>query len=396
MKILFLKAHVSAYTKKDGTFVAAHEDTRPSAKKEPAKPQKPAGRTADKLEAGGFTESAYAGTSGDPATKIYGYKENVPGSMENYFGGIFASGDKNVAESHGKNMQEFRYKPDALLDDDGFRDAMYSSDEGPAALEKVAKEKLYETLPEDEFDDLIEFLVGDKNINDDDFVSGNDRLGDILGYHEDYEIDFALQGLRGEIARRLGYSVVEMPDEHGTSLLVLGGDGVDFVSHEALSKAASLAQPTPAQAAAGNYKKRRFYWRGIEISIEQEKGSVRSGVDPDGNKWSVTMKHPYGYLRRTLGVDGDQFDCFIGHNMEADNVYVVTAMTPGRWSEPDEQKAMIGFDSEAEARAAFKEHYDDDRFLGSVKTMTVAEFVAKVKATNDNPSMIKAMIIFRK
>lgn len=155
------------------------------------------------------------------------------------------------------------------------------------------------------------------------------------------------------------------------------------------------AQPTPAQAAAGNYKKRRLPWRGFEIAIEQEAGSVRSGVDPDGNKWSVTMKYPYGYLRRTLGVDGDQFDCFLGPNLDADTVYVITTMTPGRWAEPDEQKAMIGFDSEADARAAFKMHYDDDRFMGAVKAMSVKEFVAKVRATNAKPQMLKSIVFLR-
>lgn len=155
------------------------------------------------------------------------------------------------------------------------------------------------------------------------------------------------------------------------------------------------AQLTPAQKAAGNYKKRRVYWRGFEIAIEQEKGSVRSGVDPDGKSWSVTMRYPYGYLRRTLGVDGDQFDCFLGPDIEnADTVYVATTMTPGRWSEEDEQKAMIGFPSEQAAREAFLSHYDDPRFLGSIKAMPVAEFVKKVKATRKNPAMIKSRVIF--
>lgn len=38
-RILFLKAHVSAYTKKDGTFVAAHEDKRLAAKPRATSPK---------------------------------------------------------------------------------------------------------------------------------------------------------------------------------------------------------------------------------------------------------------------------------------------------------------------------------------------------------------------
>lgn len=255
--IVLLKAQVKGYTRKDGTYVkphnrrsigqasddnvrerpvgerpAAKDDKTPTIKKKSTDTDKqPNWRTAEELEADGFTEAAYAGTAGSPATKIYGYKENTPG--ENYFGGIFASNSKQVAMSHGDNLQEFRYKPESLLDDDDFRQVMYHSDEGLEKLKEALKDKHYETLDDDELEDLGEFLVGDKNINDgDEFVTGNERLGGILGYHEDYEIDFALQGLRGEVARRLGYSVVEMPDEHGTSLLVLGGDGVEFVHRD--------------------------------------------------------------------------------------------------------------------------------------------------------------------
>lgn len=104
------------------------------------------------------------------------------------------------------------------------------------------------------------------------------------------------------------------------------------------------------------------------------------------------MRNAYGYFCRTLGVDGDEFDCYLGSDMDgAKQVFVVTTMTPGEWSKPDEQKAMLGFDSEADARAAYLKHYDDERFLGPITAMPVDEFVAKVKATREKPAMIKAL-----
>jgi hypothetical protein len=153
------------------------------------------------------------------------------------------------------------------------------------------------------------------------------------------------------------------------------------------------ATPTPAQIEAGNYPKRKLSYQGLRISIENEKGDTRSGTDPSGKKWSITMKHPYGYILGTLGVDGDHFDCYVGPDQEADTVYVITTMTPPAFTKPDEQKAMLGFRSADEAKAAFLQHFDDPRFFGSMKAMPIAEFKEKVGTTADKPRMLKAVIL---
>lgn len=64
--------------------------------------------------------------------------------------------------------------------------------------------------------------------------------------------------------------------------------------------------PTEAQKEAGNYKKGHIKLDGYDISIENPKGSTRSGVDEQGKEWSVTMNNDYGYLRGTEGVDGSE------------------------------------------------------------------------------------------
>ena len=48
---------------------------------------------------------------------------------------------------------------------------------------------------------------------------------------------------------------------------------------------------------------------GLDISIENKKGSYRSGIDKDGHKWKVKMYNDYGYIRGTVGVDKDHLDC---------------------------------------------------------------------------------------
>ena len=47
--------------------------------------------------------------------------------------------------------------------------------------------------------------------------------------------------------------------------------------------------PTDKQKEAGNYKKGHVQVGVFDITIEQPKGSVRSGVDANGNKWETTM-----------------------------------------------------------------------------------------------------------
>jgi hypothetical protein len=58
----------------------------------------------------------------------------------------------------------------------------------------------------------------------------------------------------------------------------------------------------------------------------------------------------------------------------------------------DEQKVMLGYDSEEEAKRAFLAHYDDPRVFGGIIAMPMEEFKVKVLATNDKPKMIKAHI----
>lgn len=143
-------------------------------------------------------------------------------------------------------------------------------------------------------------------------------------------------------------------------------------------------EPTQAQRESGNYAKKRVRWQGMEIAIENPAGTVRRGVSRDGCSWESRMAFDYGYLNRTEGVDGDHVDCFVGPNPDAPFVYVVHARKYGAWDQYDEDKCMLNFDSEEDARAAFLASYDDPRFLGPITVLTVDDFKAKAKATLKN------------
>lgn len=158
------------------------------------------------------------------------------------------------------------------------------------------------------------------------------------------------------------------------------------------SQGATNASPTVAEKVSGEYAKRTIGWQGLTVSVENEPGSHREGVNRDGEKWRQKMPFAYGYINATTGIDGDCVDVFLGPNLvDANYVYVVHARKVNRWDEYDEDKVMLGFTTQQEAVAAFLASYTDPRFLGPVTAMLVTEFVERAKATKDRPAMIKAL-----
>lgn len=111
--------------------------------------------------------------------------------------------------------------------------------------------------------------------------------------------------------------------------------------------------PTEAQKEAGNYKKGHIKVDGFDITIENPRGSERSGVDADGKPWSVTMNNTYGYIRGTEGIDGDHIDVFLGNS--GSGVYVIDQVDED--GSFDEHKVMYGFDSMDEAKEAYLSNY---------------------------------------
>jgi len=119
-------------------------------------------------------------------------------------------------------------------------------------------------------------------------------------------------------------------------------------------------------------------FQGLKIKVENRKGSVRSGVDEDGHEWEIEMKSPYGYISGVNGTDGEGLDCFIGDNKESQKVFVIHIQNP-ETGEYEEDKVMLGFDSEQQARDMFLSHYDNYAFLQDITTMSMDEFKEKLK-----------------
>ncbi len=138
----------------------------------------------------------------------------------------------------------------------------------------------------------------------------------------------------------------------------------------------TAVQPTEAQKEAGNYAKDHVRVHGLDVSIENRKGAQRSGTGKDGNAWSVKMPAHYGYIKGTVGEDGDHVDCYLGPHVKAPHVYVVD-QADADTGKFDEHKCMIGFASKQQALETYRKGFSDGRGgdrIGALSEMTVPHF----------------------
>ena len=140
-----------------------------------------------------------------------------------------------------------------------------------------------------------------------------------------------------------------------------------------------LRRPSPAQAQAGNYPKAHVIVGGLDVTIETPMGGIRSGVSPNGERWSVKMPAHYGYLKRTRGADGDHVDVYVhdvAHEADQDPIWVVDQVDADT-REFDEHKAMLGFPDKSAVYDTYLAGFSDGRGyerLGALVRLTFAEF----------------------
>ena len=118
-------------------------------------------------------------------------------------------------------------------------------------------------------------------------------------------------------------------------------------------------EPTEAQKEAGNYRKGHVQVGTFDVTIENPKGSKRSGTDADGTPWETTMTHAYGYIKGTKGVDGDHIDVYLSSDIDdwdGRKVFVVDQYNPD--GSFDEHKVMLGFNDRDEAYSAYLSNYE--------------------------------------
>jgi hypothetical protein len=174
---------------------------------------------------------------------------------------------------------------------------------------------------------------------------------------------------------------------------------VDVSSIEQLDHAVTVVdcEPSPFQKITGTYRKAHVKIHGLPITIENPRGSVRSKQKPDGKViWACRMPAHYGYIKRTLGADGDQLDLFIGEKDKSHFVYIVTQVTPNTGAF-DELKCFLWFNSAKKALRCYDASFSDgsgpDRRKG-MSGMDIDSFKKWLKTNKTAKEAVKSIKAF--
>ena len=148
--------------------------------------------------------------------------------------------------------------------------------------------------------------------------------------------------------------------------------------------------PSAAQVKAKNYKMGHLSFQGLDITIENEKGSIRRGVDTSGKRWESTLACPYGYIRSVpsgeagkrlapKAADGDHLDVFIGPDRSSDLVVVIDQYFNGKY---DESKFVLGCKNQDQAVKLYRSNYQRGWPEMPVSTSTVPQLKKWLKEGN--------------
>ena len=143
----------------------------------------------------------------------------------------------------------------------------------------------------------------------------------------------------------------------------------------------------------------RRIFAGFVVVIENRAGSIRHwNSSHTGQSGQTLMKHDYGYFDGHDGADGDELDCYLGHNENARYIYIVHQMAPPDYRFFEEDKVFLGFDSEAAAREAYLAHRNDgERAYGGMTALRVEDFRAKLDRRQGSGKIRHevAMVLFK-
>jgi hypothetical protein len=145
--------------------------------------------------------------------------------------------------------------------------------------------------------------------------------------------------------------------------------------------AQALGPRSLAEAEAGTYRKAHIALHGLQMAIETPRGRERIGWAKDGAaKWRAVMPAHYGYIKGTVGADGDHIDVYLtGNALDASRpVFIVEQVKlPARSF--DEHKVIIGAEDEAEAVRIYNGGFSDGSGPArrrAILRMDLAEFKA--------------------
>lgn len=150
--------------------------------------------------------------------------------------------------------------------------------------------------------------------------------------------------------------------------------------NSATSPLSDIKNPSYKDLKEGNYQKAPIKVLGMQMLIENPYGSVRKGIDKDGNKWECELKDNYGEIKNIEGADGDPIDIFIKPHMTleelngSDKIHIVDQIKPDS-GEFDEHKVVLGYPDVKEAKKAYLSNYNDGwNGIGNITELDIKVF----------------------
>src|SRR5690606_20034975 len=101
------------------------------------------------------------------------------------------------------------------------------------------------------------------------------------------------------------------------------------------------------------------------------------GKNDDGSTWRTKFKIPYGYIEGTKGADGEEVDAYVGDNIDATHAFIVNQKNDkGAF---DEHTVMLGFNDKGSAKKSILDHYDNPKYVGSIKSVEMGKLKGMLK-----------------
>ena len=162
----------------------------------------------------------------------------------------------------------------------------------------------------------------------------------------------------------------------------------EFFKRLVTARKETNTNPTEAQKESGNYAKGTITVHGLEIAIENPKGSYRIFKDKNSVEHKSRVAADYGYFKtkdasgtQVKGNDKDEVDCFIGDDPKSEKVFIINQINAEN-KKFDESKCMMCFSNKSAALKAYKGSYSDNALnrIGSMSTYTLDEFKEWLKS----------------
>lgn len=300
----------------------------------------------------------------------------------------------DIPEDNGSNYLEWEKKPSDEVATK-IIEGLYGLDtktlDDMASKDIVFRTLLYDYIKNADKEQMIPLLVKTHALTRETTYDNGNVEDDIRFVYNRLSRWMGSPKAASQFLSSLGFTGIKYPagtimgdaEENDTNYVIFKPEDMRITEHTKFSLRLKSAieetetNPSDAQKETGNYKKGHIKFGGYDYTIENPKGSTRSGKDADGKEWKVTMHDTYGYIRGKFGKDGDHLDMFINDKADLDNwngdVFVVDQVNPN--GSFDEHKVMYGYDSMGDAKKAYLANYSDGwQGLGNITGVSKDEF----------------------